>query len=151
MAGHSRSPTNKPSAADPHVERSAALDRHEKTLAEINAHLRTLVHLTTKERLSSPHLSITEAATFLGCSQRTLKRRMAEGQVPFHHPPGWRPFFVKDELIDWLKNPATLCLQRRDRDVGQEDIHAETGLEKEEIERLFQGALPPEGPCDGQD
>ena len=127
------------------------LTRQEDLLRSIAGHLETLARQIAKSQLGSPHLTIAEAATFLGCSQRTLKRRMAEGQIPFHHPSGWRPFFVKDELTEWLKNPATLCLQRGDRDVGQEDIHAETGLEKEEIKRLFKGALPPEDPCDGQD
>ena len=108
-AGHARSRKNKPSAADRHVELLAAFGRHEKTLAEVNAHLATLVELTTKQRLGSPHLSISEAAAYLGITKDTLQGKMGRGDVPFHRRPGTAPYFLKHEIDEWLSDPETLC------------------------------------------
>lgn len=55
-------------------------------LAELN---RT-ADLCSKQLLDSAHLSIREAALYLGWSADTLKRKMARTEVPFHRRPGRR-------------------------------------------------------------
>ena len=121
------------------VDTNDKLHRHTELLANIDAHLAALVHLTTKERLDSPHLTIAEAAVYLGITPDTLKRKMRRSDIPFHRRPGTAPYFLKHELNGWLSDPETLVVKINRAD-EQEDPNGkqEAGpLSRETLTRLL--------------
>jgi len=54
------------------------------------------------KRLSSPFLSQTAAAAFLGgLSAKTLERWRVEGRGPAYRKLGRRVFYARDDLVAW--------------------------------------------------
>ena len=140
---HSRETAAPDSDADP----QDALHRHEQLLTSINAHLAALAQMTSKERLGSLHLSIAEAAVYLGIRPDTLQHKMQRGEVPFHRRPGYRSYFLRNELDKWLTDATTFQFGRRDR-TGQKTIYDQDShnLELRRVARFLKGAKPPGDP-----
>ena len=105
-----------------------------------------LIRQATKTGLGSPHLSVAEAATYIGITPDTLKRKIQKGEVPCHRRPGMRPYFLRNEIDEWLAAPSTLCAPVAPFAENQEvkPDHEETGsIDEEEIRELLEGANPP--------
>ena len=138
-APQSRSPSRSTTASHPDADHHAALHRHAELLANIDAHLAALVQLTSKQQLSSPHLTIAEAAIYLGIKPDTLNRKMVRRELPFHRRPGTTPYFIRHELDKWLADPETLVVKINGI-CGQEDAdgNQEAGpLNRETLKRLL--------------
>lgn len=56
-------------------------------------------HLMQKE-----YLTASEAAQFLGVSPVTIWRYVKRSNLPNHKPKDGRSYYIKSELINWLKN-----------------------------------------------
>ena len=112
-------------------------------LAELNR----AANLCSKQLLDSPHLSIQEAALYLGWSPDTLKRKMTRGKVPFHRRPGMNSYFLRQELDQWLADPATLCpataAVAENQEVASDNEETEETIGEEEVQELLEGANPP--------
>ena len=110
------------------------------------AELDRTADLCAKQLLDSPHLSIREAALYLGWSPGTLKRKMARSEVPFHRRPGMSPYFLRTELDEWLADPATLCPATAPAAENQEvvsDNEEANTVNEEEVQELLEGAKSP--------
>ena len=98
------------------------------------------VRLAAKTRLGSPHLGVADTAMYLGVSRESIRRKMRRRQIPFHERQGFRPYFLKREIDEWLADRDTLHPARDAED--QKD--PECILSQEEIDRLLEGAkFPP--------
>ena len=134
MAGSTRTKNKKP-------------PRPEKTARELLAvvtqlceYLQELRKDLAKQKLGSPHLSITQAANYLGITSDTLKRKMKHGELPFHHRPGTATYFLKHELNQWLSDPRTL-VAGPSGDKKLEDHHvakATKSLDEQTIRQLLE-------------
>ena len=136
-----------PPAKAPPDDLLAELHRHQEILADIAGHLDALVHLTTKQRLGSPHLGIAETAAYLGVATDTLKKKMTGGAVPFHRRAGTAPYFLKPELDAWLEDPTTLVPARPTQPQETEfanDRPDAVPFDEAQIQRLLDRAEPPD-------
>ena len=129
------------------------LGRQGELLRQIAQHLEVVAGQTTKSRLRSPHLSIDEAAAYLGIKPDTLKRKMQRRVLPFHRRPGGSPYFMKSKLDRWLADPVTLVVGLPDAG-GMEALNGrqtQGPLDAETIRRLIQerAEFPDRG--EGQD
>ena len=148
MSTRPRSPSRSTTAPDPDVDTSDVVHRRTELLTSIDTHLAALVDLATKQRLGSPHLTIAEAAVYLGISVDNLRRKMRAGKIPHHKRPGSRPYLLRHEINQWLADPATLCGagcadEQEDTPNGHEK---NGGINRRQLEGLLRGAKPPSDP-----
>ena len=137
-APRSRSPSRSTTAPHPDADTNDVVHGHVELLTSIDAHLAALVQLTSKQHLGSPHLSIAEAAVYLGISVDNLRRRMRAGNIPHHKRPGCRPYLLRNEIDAWLSDPGTCCPVRAEAEGLKECTD-----DNETVKKLLAKAKPP--------
>ena len=145
-----RSPARSRTGNSRNEDIRGAVLRLEEVVASINGQLATLIRQSTKKQLGSPHLSVAEAAVYLGVKPDTLKRKMQRGEVPFHRRSGTAPYFLKQEIDKWLADPETLCVSREralSREEPSDTKNREGPLSDRKIEQLLRerATLPGKG------
>lgn len=82
-------------ATEPIMQDSAVtLEDLAVTIAELKASI--------SETASGP-LTVEQAAKFLGVSTSTIYHWTASGEIPHYKPNGKRCYFLREELLDWVK------------------------------------------------
>jgi len=109
-------------------------------LAGLLAEFKAELLQPTKQQLGSPHLSLKEAAIYLGITTDTLTRKIHGCDIPVHRRPGMHPYFLKHEIDRWLEDPATLA-QTQEED--EEDGDSNSACEIDVIKDLLEEADPP--------
>lgn len=73
--------------------------------SELERRLASLENIVSSAK---EHLTLEEAAAFLGCTRSLLYKMTHERTIPFYKPSGKMVYFEKSELVKWITQNKTM-------------------------------------------